>query len=64
MNDYKWELYTSANDFAEANNLAAKEPAKLQEMQDLFWTEAAKYNVLPLDNSKVERLDVEQSAPA
>jgi hypothetical protein len=27
-------------------------------LQDLFWIEAAKYNVLPLDNSKLERLDV------
>ena len=44
-------------DFSEANNLAAKEPKKLRELQDLFWVEAAKYNVLPLDNSKVERLD-------
>ncbi len=55
--DYQWELYRVTDDFSEANNLAAKEPAKLREMQDLFWVEAAKYNVLPLDNSKVERLD-------
>jgi arylsulfatase len=55
--DYQWELYRVTDDFSEANNLAAKEPAKLRELQDLFWVEAAKYNVLPLDNSKVERLD-------
>ncbi|MCJ7754565.1 MAG: sulfatase-like hydrolase/transferase, partial [Thermoanaerobaculales bacterium] len=55
--DYQWELYRVTDDFSEANNLVAKEPAKLREMQDLFWVEAAKYNVLPLDNSKVERLD-------
>jgi arylsulfatase A-like enzyme len=55
--DYKWELYRVTDDFSEANNLAAKEPAKLRELQDLFWVEAAKYDVLPLDNSKVERLD-------
>ena len=58
MNDYKWELYNVANDFSEANDLASKEPKKLRELQDLFVAEAAKYNVLPLDNSKVERLDV------
>ena len=58
--DYKWELYHVTEDFSEANNLAAKEPAKLRELQDLFWMEAAKYNVLPLDNSKVERLDIDQ----
>ena len=45
-------------DFSEANNLAAKEPKKLRELQELFWIEAAKYNVLPLDNSKIERMDV------
>jgi arylsulfatase A-like enzyme len=55
--DYKWELYRVSDDFSEANNLADKEPTKLRELQDLFWVEAAKYNVLPLDNSKVERLD-------
>jgi len=55
--DYKWELYRITDDFSEANNLADMEPAKLRELQDLFWVEAAKYNVLPLDNSKVERLD-------
>ena len=30
----------------------------LKELQELFWVEAEKYNVLPIDNSKVERLDV------
>ena len=55
--DYKWELYRVSDDFSEANNLVDKEPVKLRELQDLFWVEAAKYNVLPLDNSKVERLD-------
>jgi Sulfatase len=58
VNDYKWELYNVGNDFSEANDLAAKEPKRLRELQDLFWVEAAKYNVLPLDNSKVERFDV------
>jgi len=58
VNDYKWELYNVADDFSEANDLAAREPKKLRELQDLFWAEAGKYNVLPLDNSKVERLDV------
>ena len=56
--DYQWELYRITEDFTQANNLAAKEPAKLKELQELFWVEAEKYNVLPIDNSKVERLDV------
>jgi len=58
VDDYKWELYNVDEDFSEANDLAAKEPKKLRELQDLFWAEAGKYNVLPLDNSKVERFDV------
>ncbi len=58
IEDYKWELYDVREDFSEANNLAEKEPQKLRELQELFWTEAAKYNVLPIDNSRVERFDV------
>ncbi|HVS40108.1 MAG TPA: arylsulfatase [Gemmataceae bacterium] len=58
IDDYQWELYDVTKDFSEANNLAAKEPKKLHELQEMFWIEAAKYNVLPLDNSKVERMDV------
>jgi len=56
--DYKWELYHITEDFSQAVNLADKEPTKLREMQELFWIEAAKYQVLPLDNSTVERFDV------
>jgi arylsulfatase A-like enzyme len=58
IDQYKWELYNVSKDFSEAENLADKEPLKLSQLQDLFWVEAAKYNVLPLDNSKVERFDV------
>jgi hypothetical protein len=58
VNSYQWELYHVSEDFSEANNLAGKEPAKLKELQNLFWKEAAKYNVLPIDNSKIERFDV------
>jgi hypothetical protein len=47
-----------SNDFSQANDLATKEPKKLRELQELFWIEAAKYNVLPLDNSKIERMNV------
>ena len=58
INDYQWELYHVSEDFSEANNLAEKQPAKLKELQDIFWKEAEKYNVLPIDNSRVERFDV------
>ena len=44
-----WELYKVDEDFSQANDLAKKNPEKLRELQDLWWVEAAKYNVLPLD---------------
>jgi len=56
VNGYKWELYNITDDFSQNNDLAAKNPAKLKEMQALFLTEAAKYNVLPLDNTAFSRL--------
>jgi arylsulfatase A-like enzyme len=55
INDYKWELYNIADDYSEYNDLASKMPDKLKEMQALFLTEAAKYQVLPLDNSTLTR---------
>lgn len=55
---YKWELYHIDDDFSEAENLADQHPEKLKELQRLFYIEAVKHDVLPLDNSKVERLDV------
>jgi len=58
ISGYKWELYHVTEDFSEAVNLADKYPDKLRELQLLFYAEAAKYNVLPLDNSRVPRVDV------
>src|SRR5215510_5203592 len=55
----KWELYNIDEDFSQANDLAAANPQKLREMQDLWWVEAARYNVLPLDWRAVERLNAE-----
>jgi hypothetical protein len=52
----KWELYDTRNDFSLANDLAAKNPAKLKELQSLFLKEAVKYRVLPIDDRVFERL--------
>ena len=52
-----WELYNIDEDFSQANDLAAKEPAKLKELQAMFLEEAKKYDVLPLDPRFAERLD-------
>jgi len=53
---YQWELYHISEDYSQSNDLAAKMPDKLKEMQALFQTEAAKYNVFPLDNRAFARL--------
>jgi arylsulfatase len=53
----KWELYNLAEDFSEANDLSAKYPQKLKELQNDFWVEAKKYDVLPLDDRFAERGD-------
>ncbi len=55
--DDKWELYDTRNDFSLASDLAAQNPAKLKEMQDLFMKEAVRNRVLPIDDRIFERLD-------
>jgi arylsulfatase len=52
---YKWELYNVMEDPTENNDLAAKMPEKLTQLQNLFYLEAAKYDVLPLDNTSLSR---------
>jgi hypothetical protein len=56
MNSYTWELYDLSKDWTQDNDLAAANPAKLREMQELFMVEAAKYQVFPLDNSLATRM--------
>jgi arylsulfatase len=53
----KWELYDTRNDFSLSNDLAASNPAKLKQLQDLFIEEAIKYRVLPIDDRSIERLN-------
>jgi arylsulfatase A-like enzyme len=48
--DDVWELYHVAEDLSETNDLAGDEPGKLKELVDLWWDEARRNNVLPLDN--------------
>ena len=57
LQDDVWELYDLRSDFSLAENLAAKNPAKLAELQKVFLAEAAKYHVLPIDDRVFERLD-------
>ncbi len=53
-----WELYDIANDFSETNNLADQHPDILAELRELWWVEAWKYGVLPLDDRLQGRADV------
>ncbi len=52
---YHWELYHLEKDPTQSNDLADKMPDKLKEMQDIFYAEAKKHDVLPLDNSTLAR---------
>jgi len=51
------ELYDTRADFSLANDVAAANPAKLEELQDVFMKEATKYRVLPIDDRSIERLN-------
>ena len=55
--DFRWELYNVTEDFSQANNLASREPARLEELQKVFDAEARKYSVYPLQTSFAERVD-------
>ena len=48
--DEEWELYHVAEDFSETNNLAETEPERLRQLIDLWWVEAGRFGVLPLDD--------------
>jgi arylsulfatase A-like enzyme len=52
-----WELYDLRADFSLSNDLAAKNPKKLKEMQALFMKEAEVHHVLPIDDRVFERLN-------
>jgi arylsulfatase len=54
-----WDLYDVKNDFSLVNNLAAKQPGKLKELQALFMVEAEKYHVLPIDDRTIIRTNPE-----
>jgi arylsulfatase len=54
-----WELYDARSDFSLTDDLAAKNPAKLKELQALFMREAEKNYVLPIDDRSIERINPE-----
>jgi arylsulfatase len=50
FDDDRWELYHLAEDFSEYEDLAEREPEKLKQLIELWWTEAGRHGVLPLDD--------------
>lgn len=56
----EWELYHVAEDPAETVDVAAEHPDKLRELIALWWSEAGKYKVLPLDGTVQQRLAAER----
>jgi arylsulfatase len=57
LDDDIWELYDGANDWSQAHDLAAEQPDRLAKLQRLWLIEAVKYNVLPIDDRRFERLN-------
>jgi arylsulfatase len=57
LDDDVWELYDGAADWSQARDLAAEQPERLAKLQRLWLIEAVKYNVLPIDDRRFERLN-------
>ena len=57
FDDDVWELYDGNSDWTQANDLSKENPEKLHELQRLWLIEAVKYNVLPLDDRQIERIN-------
>ncbi len=60
LDAHDWELYHIDEDYSECHNLAAEQRDKLIEMVGRWWAEAGKYQVLPIDGSALERMNVER----
>jgi arylsulfatase len=56
----RWELYDVTRDPTECHDLADREPARLRELVELWWREAERYQVLPLDNRAISELVLER----
>jgi arylsulfatase len=56
----RWELYDTRSDVAELHDRAAEQPERLREMIERWWSEAARYQVLPLDSRALSALVLER----
>src|SRR5271156_248659 len=57
FDDDVWELYDGNSDWTQSKDLSQENPDKLHELQRLWLIEAVKYNVLPLDDRQIERIN-------
>jgi arylsulfatase len=57
FDDDVWELYDGSKDWTQSNDLSKGMPEKLHELQRLWLIEAVKFNVLPLDDRQIERIN-------
>jgi arylsulfatase A-like enzyme len=57
LDDDVWELYDTNKDWSQANDLSKQMPEKLRELQRLWLIEATRYNVLPIDDRVVEKMN-------
>ena len=57
LDDDVWELYDTNTDWSQARDIVAEHPDKLNQLQRLWLIEAVKYNVLPLDDRRIERFN-------
>jgi arylsulfatase len=56
----EWQLFNTDQDPAESRDLASEQPEKLRELIDLWYAEAEKYHVFPLDGTFLQRGAVER----
>jgi hypothetical protein len=57
LDDDVWELYDTNTDWSQAHDVAARHPERLEQLKRLWLIEAVKYNVLPLDDRRIERFN-------
>jgi arylsulfatase A-like enzyme len=57
LDDDVWELYDTSTDWSQAHDIAAEHPDRLEHLKRLWLIEAGRYNVLPLDDRRIERFD-------
>jgi arylsulfatase len=64
LNGYAWELYNLDEDPTQSRDLAAQHPERLRDLQLRFMVEAARHQVLPLDNAGLPRLIAQRPGPS